>query len=119
MAKFSKRHLEAIAEVLKDVPVNEVLPKQHQGKLYYPAVHYFVLMDRFCEMAAASNKNFDRKRFLNAADCPYFDEVRMGVPVSIEYCVDCGKEVVNVSGEKPEQFCVPCLRKQHADLIDQ
>jgi len=81
MGKFTMKHYQAIADTIKDLPVREVLPEQHQGKLTYPAIHYFVLMDAICDMLAADNEKFDRKRFLKVAGCPYFSRLSIASTV--------------------------------------
>lgn len=103
MAKFTKGHLEDLAELIRENSCR----------------NWFRFLHEMCLMLRISNPTFSRKKFIEAAGFPYFDEVRKGVAVTIEYCIDCGIEVVNVVGEKPDQMCVKCLRKVHADLIDQ
>ena len=101
-----------IAEILEGLTVCEVLPLQHQGKLSYAAVHYWALVDSFCIVLQEKNTNFNRRRFLKAADCPYFDEVIMGVPFINCTCERCEKDFRITPDEEGRTLCDDCQNRE-------
>jgi len=111
---FTAKHFKKIAEFMKDVTVAETLPKQHQGKLSYLSIHYFSFMDSLCDMFKEDNPQFNRRQFLKAADCPYFDETRMGTPCEFRTCKECGEIFVEPLDDDMSKICQRCERLWHS-----
>lgn len=110
MTTFLRAHFTKLAEVLKDLPTETVTTGP--GKMYWDALHYFNLVDSLCLMFEEDNPNFKRKLFLDAIDCPFFTEVRMGVPVTVKYCFDCSSEFLLFMEDNPDRtVCDKCKRK--------
>lgn len=104
-----------MAKFLKDVTVSESLPKQHQGKLPYQSIHYYSFMDSLCDAFKEDNPNFNRRQFLKAADCPYFDESRMGVPCEYRTCKECGDQFVEPLDDRMSKICPKCERRWNSE----
>lgn len=110
MATFTTKHFNKLAEVLKDLSTVSI--QTGPGKMYWDAVHYFNLVDSLCLMFQEDNPSFNRKLFLDAIDCPFFTEVRMGVPVTVKYCFDCSSKFLLFMGDNPDRtVCDTCKRK--------
>jgi hypothetical protein len=110
MPTFTTKHYRKLAEVFGDIGTTSV--KTGPGKLYWDAIHYFNVIDSLCIMFQEDNENFDRRLFLKAIECPYFDEVRMGVPVIVKHCLECNVEFLLFMEDNPDQtVCDKCKRR--------
>ena len=114
MPNFTSKHYRKLASMLSDLPTTTV--RTGPGKLYWDAIHYFNLIDSLCIMFKEDNPNFNRRIFLESVECPYFDEVVMGVPVVNKNCVECNEDFVLYMEDKQDRaVCEKCLRKFHSE----
>lgn len=97
---FTTKHYRQLAEVIKDLPTNEVRSVGRPGVMPYVALHYLSVLDALCTKFEEDNPKFNRETFLKACDAPYFDFLAMGVPVKIEDCKQCGEHMEVVLGDE-------------------
>ena len=112
---FTAKHFKKIADLVAGLPVAETLPKQHQGKLTYLSIHYWVFLHLLCVMFQEDNPQFNRRQFIQACGSPYFDDVLMGVPVEFRECRECGKTFSAPLQDHMDKLCTKCDRLWKGD----